>query len=70
MTIADIISAIEKFAPLALQEDYDNSGLQVGNRAHECAGAILCVDVTPAIVDEAVERGCNLIISHHPLIFK
>ena len=70
MTIADVTSAIEKFAPLALQEDYDNSGLQVGNRAQKCTGALLCVDVTPAIVDEAVERGCNLIISHHPLIFK
>ena len=70
MTIADVTSAIEKIAPLALQEDYDNCGLQVGNRDEECTGAILCVDVTPSIVDEAVARGCNLIISHHPLIFK
>lgn len=70
MTIADVISTIEKFAPLALQEDYDNCGLQVGDRNSDCSGAILCVDVTPAIVDEAVARGCNLIISHHPLIFK
>ncbi len=70
MTIADVTSVIEQFAPLALQEDYDNCGLQVGNRAEECTGVILCVDVTPAIVDEAVARGCNLIISHHPLIFK
>lgn len=70
MTIADVTSAIEKIAPLALQEDYDNCGLQVGNRTEICTGAILCVDVTQAIVDEAVSRGCNLIISHHPLIFK
>jgi len=70
MTIADVTSAIEKFAPLALQEDYDNCGLQVGNRDENCTGAILCVDVTPAIVDEAASRGCNLIVSHHPLIFK
>ena len=70
MTIAEITSAIETFAPLALQEDYDNSGLQVGDRTAECTGALLCVDVTPAIVDEAIARRCNLIISHHPLIFK
>ena len=70
MTIAEITSAIEAFAPLALQEDYDNCGLQVGDRLAECSGALLCVDVTPAIVDEAVSRGCNLVISHHPLIFK
>lgn len=70
MTIAEVTSAIEKIAPLALQEDYDNCGLQVGNYGDNCSGAILCVDVTPAIVDEAVARECNLIISHHPLIFK
>lgn len=70
MTIAEVTSALEAFAPLALQEDYDNSGLQVGNRSAECHGALLCVDVTPAIVDEAIARGCNLIVSHHPLIFK
>lgn len=70
MTIAEVTSALEAFAPLALQEDYDNCGLQVGNRSAECHGALLCVDVTPAIVDEAVARGCNLIVSHHPLIFK
>ena len=70
MTIAEVISAIEKFAPLALQEDYDNCGMQVGNCNINCTGAIVCVDVTPTIIDEAVARGCNLIISHHPLIFK
>lgn len=70
MTIAEVTSALEAFAPLALQEDYDNCGLQVGNRSTECKGALLCVDVTPAVVEEAIGRGCNLIISHHPLIFK
>lgn len=70
MTIAEITSAIETYAPLALQEDYDNCGLQVGNRMTECTGALLCVDATEAIVDEAISRGCNLVISHHPLIFK
>ncbi len=70
MRIGDIIHEIEQMAPLPLQEDYDNSGMQVGNKADECTGILLCVDVTPDIVSEAVERGCNLIISHHPLIFR
>ena len=70
ITIADVTSAIETYAPLALQEDYDNCGMQVGDRSVECRGVILCVDVTPAIVDEAIAHNCNLIISHHPLIFK
>lgn len=61
---------LEAVAPLALQEDYDNCGLQVGSKSVGCTGVLLCVDVTPAIVDEAVSRGCNLIVSHHPLIFK
>ena len=70
ITISQVISTIEAFAPLSLQEDYDNSGLQVGDKSEVCTGALLCVDVTPVIVDEAIQKGCNLIISHHPLIFK
>ncbi|MCM1518701.1 MAG: Nif3-like dinuclear metal center hexameric protein [Pseudoflavonifractor sp.] len=68
--VGDIVRELETIAPPALQEDYDNSGLQVGTRSAACTGVLLCVDVTPAIVDEAIERGCNLIVSHHPLIFK
>ncbi|MEG0560376.1 MAG: Nif3-like dinuclear metal center hexameric protein [Muribaculaceae bacterium] len=70
MIIADIIKAIEDFAPLYLQEDYDNAGLQVGNTRNEATGAMLCVDITEAILDETIAKGCNLIISHHPLLFK
>ncbi len=70
MRIADIIYQLEQVASRPLQEDYDNSGIQVGSIADECTGVLLCVDVTPTIVDEAVERGCNLIVSHHPLIFR
>lgn len=70
MTNANIISAIEAFAPTALQESWDNTGMQIGSRLAECTGVLLCVDVTPDIVDEAKKRGCNLIVSHHPLIFK
>jgi putative NIF3 family GTP cyclohydrolase 1 type 2 len=56
-------------APTNLQESYDNSGLQLGDADKECSGVLLCVDVTPERVDEAVAKGCNLIISHHPLLF-
>ena len=69
-TAGEIISKIEEVAPLSLQESYDNAGLQIGNAAAEAKGALLCIDVTEDIVDEAVAKGCNLIISHHPLLFK
>lgn len=68
--IKDIISAIEQVAPPPLQEDYDNTGLQIGDREAECTGVLVCVDVTPDTVDEALAKRCNLIISHHPLLFK
>lgn len=72
MKLSYIIAAIEEFAPRTLQEAWDNSGLQIGFPAgtDEVTGALLCVDVTEDIVAEAAERGLNLIISHHPLIFK
>ena len=68
--IKDIANALEMFAPLPLQDDFDNSGLQIGLTDAEVAGVLLCLDVTEAIVDEAIASGCNLIISHHPIIFK
>lgn len=72
MTVNHIIAAIEAFAPRWLQESWDNSGLQVGLPAGDdtCTGVLLCVDATEAVVQEAIERGCNLVVSHHPLIFK
>ena len=70
MKIQEVLCALERFAPLPLQEDYDNAGLQVGlTETWEVSGALLCLDVTEQVVDEAVEKGCNLIVSHHPLIF-
>ena len=57
------------FAPLPLQEGYDNAGLQIGLTDAEVAGVLLCLDVTEKVVDEAIASGCNLIVSHHPLIF-
>ncbi|MCH4148659.1 MAG: Nif3-like dinuclear metal center hexameric protein [Prevotella sp.] len=69
MKIIEVVNALERFAPLPLQEDFDNAGLQIGLTEAEVSGALLCLDVTEQIVDEAIRRGCNLIISHHPLIF-
>ena len=68
--IKDIANALEMFAPLPLQDDFDNAGLQIGLTDAEVAGVLLCLDVTEAVVDEAIASGCNLIISHHPVIFK
>ncbi len=67
--IKDIADALEMFAPLPLQEGFDNAGLQVGLTDAEVAGVLLCLDVTEKVVDEAIASGCNLIVSHHPLIF-
>jgi len=71
MKIQEVVDALERFAPLPLQEDYDNAGLQLGlTDAQEVSGALLCLDVTETVVDEALAMGCNLIVSHHPLIFR
>ena len=69
MKIKEVIDALERFAPLPLQEGYDNAGLQVGLTETEVSGALLCLDVTESIVDEAIGKGCNLVVSHHPLLF-
>lgn len=68
--VRDIAAAIESVAPLSLQEDWDNSGLQVGDPDAEVTGVLVCLDVTPAVIDEAIEKGCNVVVSHHPLIFR
>ena len=72
MNIYSIIKEIEAYAPRSFQEKWDNSGLQIGlpDGQTECTGVLLCLDVSEDIVDEAVRRGCNLVVSHHPLIFK
>ena len=67
--IKEVVFALERFAPLPLQESYDNAGLQVGLTEVEASGALLCLDVTEEVIDEAVSLGCNLIVSHHPLLF-
>ena len=70
MKIKEIVNALEIFAPLPLQDGFDNAGLQIGLTDAEATGALLCLDVTEAVVDEAISLGYNLIVSHHPLIFK
>ena len=69
MTIKDVLNCITEVAPLQWQEDYDNAGLQVGDLSAEALKALICLDITEAIVDEAVAKNCNVIVSHHPLIF-
>ena len=69
MTVNDILSCITAIAPLRWQEHYDNAGIQVGDLNGEVKKALICLDITEAIVDEAVAKDCKLIISHHPLIF-
>jgi len=65
-----IIKAIEEFAPLSLQESYDNSGLIIGSTDMEISSALLCIDITEDTIQEAIDKNCNLIISHHPIVFK
>ena len=71
MKIREITGALEQFAPLSLQDSYDNAGLQIGLTVDaESSGVLLCLDVTEEVIDEAKEKGCNLIVSHHPLMFR
>lgn len=69
MRIKEIISLIEEYAPLKLQANFDNSGLLCGDPERELTSVLLCIDVTEEVVKEAIDKGHNLIISHHPLIF-
>lgn len=67
--IKDVLNELERYAPLTLQEGFDNAGVQVGDVTRCATGALLCLDVTEEVIDEAIGKGCNLIISHHPLAF-
>ncbi len=69
MKIKEICNILENIAPLSLQENYDNSGLIVGNSNDEITGILISLDVTEEIVSEAIEKKSNLIIAHHPIIF-
>ena len=70
MKVSDIMRAIERVAPLGYQEEYDNAGLQVGFPDNEVESVLVCLDITEDIINEAAERGCSMVVSHHPLIFR
>lgn len=69
MKIKDIVDYLNRLAQPSLQESYDNSGLLVGNPLMDCKGIITCLDSTEEVVDEAIQKGCNLIVAHHPIVF-
>ncbi len=70
MLLRNIIDHLENVAPVHYQESYDNAGLIVGDKANEVESALITLDVTEEVIDEAISKNCGLIISHHPLIFK
>ncbi len=70
MQFREIQRHLEQFAPPSYQESYDNSGLLAGDASVEVKGALVCLDVTEEVVDEAIQLGYNVIIAHHPIIFK
>ncbi len=69
MTVKEITAPLEEFAPLALQEKYDNAGLITGHPGMEVTGVVICVDATNEVLDEARALGANLVVAHHPIIF-
>lgn len=70
MKVRDIVSAIEEFAPLSLQESWDNSGLVIGSPEDTVTGVMVGFDCTEELIEEALQKGCNMVVTHHPLIFK
>lgn len=70
MYVKDIVHHLERLAPPMLQESYDNAGLITGKMDWPCSGVLVTLDTLPQTIDEAVQRGCNLIVSHHPIVFK
>ena len=70
MRAGDIAAAVEQWAPLGIQEDWDNSGLIIGHPDDEVHGLLIGFDCTPALIEEAVRNGCDMVLTHHPLIFR
>jgi len=69
-TVQDLARLLEAAAPLAYQESYDNAGLQCGDPQAKITGVLIALDCTPAVVAEALRRGCNVVVAHHPVIFR
>ena len=69
MKIKNIVNYLNIIAPPSYQESYDNAGLIVGDLNRKVTGVLLALDSTEEVVDEAIEKGCNLIVAHHPIVF-
>ena len=69
MKIKDIIKFLEERFPLSLQEDWDNSGLQIGNIENDLTNIMISLDIDEQTIQKAKEKSCNLIINHHPFLF-
>jgi dinuclear metal center YbgI/SA1388 family protein len=69
MLLRELVQLFEEVAPSSLQESYDNAGLIVGDQDTEVKSALLCLDSTEEIIDEAIEKNCDLVIAHHPIVF-
>lgn len=70
MQIKDVLKVLEAFAPSVYQENYDNSGLIYGNLDQNLTGILVTIDITETVLEEAVKENCNLIVAHHPIVFK
>jgi dinuclear metal center YbgI/SA1388 family protein len=69
VAIREIVDYLQELAPPRLQENYDNSGVVVGDIGQGCTGILVCLDSIESVIDEAIEKGCNLVIAHHPIVF-
>ena len=69
-TIKEVIQKLEEFAPPAFQESYDNAGLIVGDSSIQLTGILVSLDSTETVIEEAIQKGCNMIVAHHPIVFK
>ena len=70
VTVGDIYGFINEIAPFSLQQSYDNSGICAGSREGSVTRVLTALDITGAVVEEAAEKGCELVLSHHPVIFR
>ena len=70
MTVQDVCNSMETWAPLSWQESYDNAGLLCGSRSQPVSGVLISLDCTEVVVQEAIDQGCNMIVAHHPIVFK
>ena len=68
VTIKDVTTYLEEIAPRSYQEDYDNSGLLTGAPSAEVKGVLVTLDCTESVLDEAIEKNCNLVVAHHPIV--